>query len=515
MLLTKAKPRPQKNTKAVVEAKSMPAPIAGLNYRDPISQMRPQYALVLDNVICRPGYVEVRKGRQNTATGFSATVETLMPYNRVDGTRFLFAAAGTGIFDATASGAIGAAVVGGRTSAYFYHVQYSTAAGNYLICGNGVDNAKIFDGAVWADLGATVVVLNTITHVSVWKHRLWLVQKNTMAAWYLPTDAIAGAAVKFDFAGVFTRGGNLLAVIPWTIDSGVGPDDYLLAISSMGEVAVYKGTDPAAASTFALVGVYYVSPPIGRRFYAKIGGDVVLLTQQGLVSFSRFFQSTQVDARNFISDNINQLLSQDIASYGSTQGWEVVVYLEDNFLLIQVPSGGVGSRYQYVMSTITKGWSRFLVSPAVTWAISGGVLYHGQTALVANSWTGGLDVDTGIAYTVIPAFSYFKDMREKLFTLARLTINTDQPPALKTALLRNFDQAYTLPAVFVKPPLGSVWDVALWDVALWSGLSVVYAKWYSLPGLAYAATQVIRGTSVGSVFQLIALDYVYQPGELL
>jgi hypothetical protein len=516
-LLSKRKPRPKANTRPVIETVPQPAPVRGLNFKDSLASMRPGDALVLDEVICRPSYIEVRRGRQDHATGLPATVETLMPYTSVAGAEQLFAGSGAGIYNVTASGAVGAALVAGQTSAYYSHTQVSNLAGNFLFAVNGVDNVQVYNGAVWAVSTITVMPLNTAAQVAVWKRRVWFVQKNTTRAWYLPVDAITGAAVAFDFASVFKKGGYLVALIPWSIDSGTGPDDYFLAVSSAGEVLVYKGTDPAAAATFGLVGNYYVSPPIGQRFYAALGGDVLLLTKQGLVPFSKVFQSSAVDLKSQIkSDRIQQRLSEDIAAYGSTVGWELVVYLEDNFLFIQVPAGGVGSRYQWVMSTISNAWSRFLISPAVTWGISGGNLYCGGADRTANAWIGGLDGTAGIQYIVIPAFSYFdKTLIRKRVTLGKISIQSDQPPVFATELLVDFDQTYSLGPVVALPPSGSVWDLAIWDSALWGGLIKVDSIWYSLAGLGYCVTQVIRGVQVGSVTRIIALDYVYEPGDLL
>lgn len=518
-LLTRARPQPKKNTAPVVNVVSQPGPTKGLNFKDSLASMRPGDALRLDNFVCRPGYVEVRKGWASSVTGFAATIESLFPYNAVNGTQQLFAAAGTAFYNATTAGAVGAAVVSGLTNAYWNSIQVSNLAGNFLICCNGVDNAKIYNGAAWSDLGVTVLALNQITNVAVWKRRVWFVQKDTTTAYYLPVDAIAGAAVAFPLSSLFKRGGFLRAIVNWTIDGGQGPDDYILFVSSMGEVIAYKGTDPASASTFAIVGSYYIGSPVGERFFAQYGGDVLFLTRDGLVPFSKFIQSAAVDRTVFLTDRISQAISDDIVSYGTVRGWEVHVYFTDDIVVLQVPAGSVGSRYQWVMSTNTGAWSKTLDSanrPSSCWMVQGDTLWMGQSTLVANGWSTGLDNGQAISYTCIPAFSYFgKSAQQKLFTLGRLTVESDQPPAYQTKLLSDFNLAYTLPSSGTSVPTGSLWDVGLWNSALWGGSNMVYRNWYSLSGLAYAATQVIQGQSIGNTFRIIAADYSFQPGGLL
>lgn len=515
-LLTRRRPAPRKNTAPVVESVSIPSPVRGLNYKDSLATMRPGDALRLDNMICRPGYVEVRKGWTPHATSIPAPTRSILTYTALDGTAKRFAAAGANIYDASAVGAVGAAVVTGLISDYFNQTMVSNAAGNFLIAVNGQDNGKIYNGTVWADLGVTGVPLNTLSQVAVWKRRVWFVQKNTTKAWYLATDAIAGAATAFDFASIFRRGGRLLALINWTIDGGSGSDDYLLAVTTEGEVAVYKGTDPSSATTFALVGVYYIGTPIGERFHAQLGGDVLMLTQNGLIPFSRYLQSQTVNRAQFLTERIQSLIGLEIENFGAIRGWEVHVLFAQNVVLLQVPGGAEGARYQYAMAIETGGWSRLLFTDAICWASQKDVLYAGHLTQVANSWTTGLDNGQGIMYTVIPAYSYLgPSTQQKLVTLGRLTIQSDQVPTYQTKLLTDFNQEFSFPSLSVPAPSGALWDVAIWDVAVWGGALTMYRNWYSLNGMGYAISQVIQGVSVGDTFRLIAEDYVYQPGGLL
>jgi len=60
---------------------NFPAPVAGLNYRNPITEQDPKDAVSLTNLIPRPYGVELRKGwrvHQDALPPF--TVETLMDY---------------------------------------------------------------------------------------------------------------------------------------------------------------------------------------------------------------------------------------------------------------------------------------------------------------------------------------------------------------------------------------------------------------------------------------------------
>lgn len=491
--------------------RSIPAPTRGLTSEIPLAMMHPTDAIVLENLVCRPGAVEIRKGWQDWVVGFSATVETLFSYQSLSGaTDKLFAAAGTAIYDVSANGTVGAGVVTGLTSAYWAQTQLANAAGNYLIIVNGADTGRTFDGTTWASWGITGVASTAIVQVAVWKRRVWAVEKNTTKAWYGAADAIAGAMTAFTLAGVFRRGGKLLAIIPWTIDAGSGVDDHLLFISTEGEVAVYKGTDPTSAATFALQGLYFIGAPVGTRFWAQVGGDVWILTVAGLVSFSSFLQSTTLDKSSVKTDRIRRLILTDIGSYGSIQGWEVVYFPEENLLFLQVPVGLVGARYQWVMNTITGAWSKCLQVAVVTYATHNGALYAGHATEVALSWAGGLDDGVPIEYRMIPAFSTFGSGGQgKQFTLGRVLMEVDYLPTFRVKLLRDYDTNYTIPAFSPSPTSSAVWDTAIWDASLWGGFVTVYNSIYSLTGFGRAAALAFEGISSGSIVRFVSFEYTF------
>jgi hypothetical protein len=485
--------------------------------------MRPDDALQLDNFFCQPGYVEIRRGVQSHCTGASGVVgvsagATLMPYIGVSGTLGLFLASDAGIWNVTTQPAVltGAVI----TNGYGAFTQVSNVAGNFLFFVNGTDTEKVYNGAAWANWGFTGPVAGSIKHLAVWKRRVWAVQKDSLTAWYGATDAISGAMTSFPLSGIFRRGGRLQAIINWTIDGGDGVDDYLLFVTSEGEVAVYRGTDPSAAATFALVGVYYIGRPVGERFYTPYGGDVFMLTENGLLPFSRFLQSATVEREVFLSDRIATKLNALVAAYGTVTGWEVHAFFPGNALIVQIPVSETGSEYKtsYVMNLTTLAWSRFTTWRAETSAVAQGKLYVvGSDYTVYEGWTEGRDIDEPIAFTLKTAFSYFGgSARRKRFTMFRPTIEADVPASLEARLQFDFDQTPLVPTGASPPAAaGALWDTAIWDAAIWGAGASLYSNWYTVGGVAYSAAGAVYGISSGTIFRLISLDYVYELGGIL
>lgn len=172
--------------------------------------MPPQDAVVLDNMFPTPTSVDLRNGYGSLRTGFPGQVESLMPYTSGSAAK-LFAASGTAFYDATAAGAIGAAVVTALTNARWQSVNMGTPGGQFLLAVNGADKLRGYDGAAWWRDGdgthdITGVDTATCIHINLYKNRVYLVQSATMKAWYLPTNSIAGAAVALDLSPIFKMG---------------------------------------------------------------------------------------------------------------------------------------------------------------------------------------------------------------------------------------------------------------------------------------------------------------------
>ena len=213
---------------------NIPAPIGGWNARDSLAEMLPTEAVAINNWWPTTVDLEERKGFVNWATGMTGTVETIIPYNGVTGVDRLFAFTSTGnIHDVTSPNVVGAALVTGLSNGRWQHVAFATPGGNFILACNGVDNMRRYDGTSWTDIGASItgVASTTIISLNAFKGRVWMVQKDTLNMWYLPTLAIAGAATLFPLGSVFQMGGFLRTMATWTVDAGTGADDNAVFIT--------------------------------------------------------------------------------------------------------------------------------------------------------------------------------------------------------------------------------------------------------------------------------------------
>lgn len=499
---------------------SRPAPVLGWNARDSIADMKPEEAITLENLFPASSDVLLRKGCNSWATGLGAQAESVMSYNTAAGSQTLFAAAGTSFFDVTSSGAVGAAVVTGLTNARWQHLNYTNSSGDhYLCCFNGADSPRFWNGSAWITItGAStpaITGLTTSTIVSATTHmrRMWLVQKDSLKAWYLPVDAVGGAAAALDLAGIAKKGGYIMAIGSWTMDAGEGLDDYWIAVTSEGEVVVYKGTDPSSAVSWTLNGVWALGEPVGRRCLVKFGGDLLLILKNGVFPLSKALMSATVDSRVAITNRIEQAMNSAVASYGSNFGWQIIHYPAADMVVLNVPVTEGADQEQYVMNAITGSWCKFTGWEGNCFEVSGGELFMGGSGEVCKVWNDYDDNGSNIVGMARTAFDYFKSRTKKVWKMARPIISCNGLPSVAIGLDVDYDDNNNLGTVTFTPITASLWGVALWGVSTWATGLQRLKNWIGLSGVGLCASTRLRIAAQGLEVRWQATDYLYEPGS--
>ena len=289
----------------------VPAPTGGWNTESSLESMPPTDAVRMINFFPDVGKVRYRGGTTNASlvpgpftTAFSsafrvtgATASTYIAggmeaYHGTDGTSCIIAAIGSELYKFDPLGSMTLTGAVGITSPYWIGAQFGNIAGNYLFLANGTDNAKIFDGTTASDVGITGVTLSDIAWFASHQKRVWFGLKDSLRAYYLAPEAIAGAAVSFDLGGVAQAGGYIVNMWTWTRDGGDGVNDVAVFVTSEGEAILYQGTDPASTATWSLIGVFKIGAPINRRSAVQAGADLLIATYDGIVPISQVLGNT-------------------------------------------------------------------------------------------------------------------------------------------------------------------------------------------------------------------------------
>ena len=502
------------------ETATVAAPTGGWNARDPLGSMSPLDAVALTNFWPGTNSVIVRDGYSEFATGITGQVETLMAYSSGTANK-LFAAATTKIYNITAGGVIGAADVSGLTNARWQYCNFTTTSGSYLVMVNGADKLRIFDGTLWhldgdgAPYDITGVNSSNCDNIINFKNRLWLVGKNTLVAWYLPINAIGGLAVSLDMSSLFRMGGSLYAGMTWTLDAGYGMDDYLAFITSNGEVAVWRLTDPTTPSGISLIGIYNVGSPIGKRCFLKYGGDLLIITQDGVVPMSGALQSSRLDPRVSITNKIQYAMSTAISEYGANFGWQLIYFAKENQLYLNVPVSEGSQQQQYVQNNITLSWCNFTGWEANCWEIYRNDPYFGSDGFVGKAWDTNADNSDNINAYAMQSFQTYGSATQKQCKMIRYHMLSDGSPDVYGNVNVDYNIADTTASLSSTITQYSLWGTGRWDLGLWGSGLVPMADWQGVTGVGYSFAPVIRTSSNQVQLQWVASDMVFESGGVL
>lgn len=425
------------------------------------------------------------------------------------------AAVNTVGYDAlTSDFAVGETVTGGTSGAsatILSIVQTSATAGDLRVgaitSGPFQDDEAITSasGAATADGASASSSTVTITGVAttllsqawVFKNRTFFVEKDSMSAWYLPVESIGGAATEIPLGAVFRKGGTLILGATWSLDSGAGIDDVCLFVSSNGEIAVYEGTDPSSADTWALAGVYDVAAPLNKHATFKAGGDLAILTKDGIIPVSEALRKDRAALQSVaISYPIEDEWKSAVANATSSFPIIPTLWQSQAKLFIGVPgTGGV----VFVANARTGAWCRYTgwdMRCAITASDS---LYFGSDdGIVRLGESGGTDGGTVYTGKYVPKFSGLGHSGRKVAVHAGLTVRAQSsPPTFGMTAFSDYLIGSYPSVTPVNTGTTSLWGSAIWGGFIWgyAGDTDTFTRWKTVGATGYSLAPAVVASS--------------------
>lgn len=496
---------------------ALPPPVGGWNARDALATMPPEDAERLDNWFPETTYVSPRPGSLTFAPQLNGDVESLMQWAGNGSVKLLAGVSGALVYCSTSGTAGSSTIAQGFASDQWQYINFGAGGGNYLMMVNGTDKAWKFDGSSASTAEMTVAdgsLTSTFINVNEYNARLYFIKRGSLKFYYMKiANAISGSCESFDLSGEFNKGGELVAMGTWTRDSGDGMDDLAAFVTSQGQVAVYSGIDPSSASTWSKVGVYNIPMPIGYRSVIKYGGDIAILTGQGVLPLSAVVNG-QAQQQAYITDKIRKAFAAEVYYYRNTWGWQLKFFPDANWLLVNIPSSPTAT--QFVMNANTGSWCRFTGLNAICWEVYNSAPYFGKTGKViqANIGTNDDGADITIDAKQAPTVCGVPG-RKKKWNLFRPHLATNGDLPLLVGVNIDFSDA---PPTSLPTPLPvdyPYWDQALWDTHFWGDTAQTVSRWFSAGGYGTYGAVRLTGAVNTETIQWFGTDIVTEAGGLI
>lgn len=503
---------------------SQSAPIWGWDALNPEAGMRPDAARELVNWFPQTSTIVTRKGKELWATlDPGESVGTIVSYASPSKSE-LIGFSLTAIYNLSAQGAPTTITSLSTSNSQWSAVNFTNSAGNFLIAANG-DKFIEYNGTTVTSItgvstpAITGVTTSNIKVVHVFKHRLFMIEKNSFSVWYLAVNAISGAATEFPMGGLFKRGGYLLTMETWTLDAGNGMDDYIVFLTSEGEAAVYQGANPSDATDWKLIGLYYVGTPLGRDSLSQFGGDLLVLTTTGVYPATKLVQSSLLSRESAYTSRIQQAFTDAATSYYQNIGWQAVTYPQQNMLIVNIPEVEGQTSSQYVMNTITGAWCKFTGWNALSIERFGDDIFFSEGQKIYKAWSGDSDDGLAISISCKFAYNYFNSKGTKKFLelIRPLFIVEGGTITLNFSLSEDFHERDSSSTVVFPPPTtGSLWGTGKWGSAKWGSSENTYQDWQTIPGYpGFALSVTLSGSLLDTSISWPSTDFIFQTGVAL
>ena len=516
------------------QVKTYLAPIGGLVTNQALAAQMDGAAVVLDNFWPTETGVEPRGGSVRRVN-IAGAVESLFEYRSGLNEQF-FAADASNIYSfnrSTPDETILTAAVTGQTSGDYVTLEMQTDGGSFLSVVNGSDPLQMYDGTSWQQVTATstphsITGLQTDRVSFLWsyRNRQFMVEKNTMNAWYLGVNSVSGSALKYPLAGVFKKGGSLLFGGTWSSDSGDGMDDRCVFVTDQGEFAVYAGGNPSDSNDWGLIGVYDIGQPLGRKSHMSIGGDLIVATKEGLIPISAAVHKEPAELKTTsIARSIDPDWREEISLAGSSGDWRLLKWPSRNLAMAIPPGNSVTGASAYTVNLSTNAWATISGWRISSAAVLDDALHYGDASgQIFVCDLGGQDDGLPFLCQGCLTFDHLGAPGTfKVAQLLRTTWRASVPFGLNVSVATDYVPSF--PAAPNASPipggLQASWDTAMWDQAAWADSDErreTTSRWVNVAGQGRTLAvqfQVTSGASRKLDCELISADLSFQTGAVV
>jgi hypothetical protein len=473
-------------------------------------------AIIMENFVPKQNRAFVRNGSK-TVCKLPTAAETLSDFDNGI-SQILVGAAGSIVYtipvtvnkDLVVADEIGNGFANGR----WQTVMMSNGADDVsLVMVNGADGIWCFDGTDLTEAPASAAN-PTVDNVTSFKSRLWFTKLNDATIYYGEVLSNKPAVLTaFPIGPLLRNGGEIIAINSLSMDGGSGPDDYLVCVSSRGEIVVFSGIDPG--TDFQLVGIFKAAKPLSRRCLAKNGSDLMYYGSNGPQLLTRLFSTAE--GLETLALPIRTEFEDVMLVNANMFGWDLVGYPKRSWVLFNVPMQENRIADQFVVNLESQSWFRIKGWNGACWTTHETNLYFGDfEGNIKIADFGTSDDGEPINFDFLQSWQEFDTPSKKKFNMAQVTVEADVSPDILVDM--NVDFAKTDPKSrpsFGNQAVSSPWDTSPWNTSPWSSSDTFYIKTFGLADTGYVGALRYRGQLKNATHTLYGFRIAYEEGEFM
>jgi hypothetical protein len=499
----------------VSTVKNFGAPTSGWAVANDFMAVAPNTALILKNIVPRQNTAAVRAGSKTIAS-VTGRIESMYAFSGGVLDHLVVAASGKLYKVALPVGVTPAAVTeigtGFANSVWSAVMMANAADKEMLVLVNGVNDIQVWDGTALIDV--TTAPTTRVQTVTTFKNRLWFTETGTASLWYgEPLSNKPTTLTEFPIGALLRSGGSLVAVNSLTMDGGSGPDDYLVAVSSNGEIVVFSGIDPG--SDMVLVGLFRGAKPLSNRCLKKSGSDLIYYGSSGPQLMSELFNAREGIEGQPIA--IRTAFENAMHGQSFSFCWDFVSYPARSWVVFNIVDYFPTSMKQYALNLETNAWFEIEGWNGLAWSTCQDKLYFGTAnGAIVQADVGLNDNGKAIQFDFMQSWNQFETASTKKFNQAQVTIKADAPPVIAVDIMLNYVQKTpkSQPG-FSDSIITTPWNTAKWNASKWSGSEVFYLNSFGLAGVGAVGALRYRGQLIDSTHELYGFRILFEEGDVL
>ena len=333
---------------------SIPLPTSGLFVEAKTGKMAPVFASVLQNFTTDGIVLEMRRGF-NLGPEDELVLQRV-PYAFGPTPRYIDLRAN----QAECAGATFSRQFGGRAMVAYISSQ--------AVIVDGLDLPVRYNGSEFATAlftTSTSALVQSFDGCIAHHDRLYFWKTDgALEFYYGEVGAVMGELTRFPLDRLGNITGNMLAAISVTIDAGENVNDALAIYTTTGQIVVYDGLNPGDATDWNLLTRIQVAPPLSRFSFTRVGGDVWVLTAQGLISLRDTLSQGSLALVNTLGrpivDEIRELVARPLdfdvptATFLPNE-WQLHTAADGSKVIINFFSRSL--QRQFIWTVESKSWS--------------------------------------------------------------------------------------------------------------------------------------------------------------